>query len=177
MNASRTGHPDGKPLGAAQRSLNQAFSLQVVDRSNNHPQSQQEETEAMHYLFEIASRVAATQADALNKSTLLAAQTLNFVSQALLNVVWSDEARLIFGSTMFYPLLAMNVLFVVSQVVPNSTVKKCKCFCMKKWLAMRKKVSTVLSKFDSDSAVSMVRRTRVLGSARAFVGAVEVLLF
>jgi hypothetical protein len=131
----------------------------------------------MHYLFEIASRVAATQADAMNKSTLLAAQTLNFVSQTLLKLVWSDEARLIFGSTMFYPILAMTVLFVVSQAVPNATVKKCKCFCLRKMLAMRKKLSAFLSRFDSDSAVSMVRRTKMLGSARAFVGAVEVLLF
>jgi hypothetical protein len=131
----------------------------------------------MHYLFETASRAAATQADTLNKATLLAAETLHFLSQTLLKIVWSDEARLIFGSTMFYPFLAMTVLFMVAQAVPNRTVKKCKCFCMRKMLAMRKKLSTLLSKFDSDTAVSMVRRTQMLGSAKAFVGAVEVLLF
>ncbi len=131
----------------------------------------------MNYIFDTASRLAATQADAMHKSTLLAAETIHFLSQTLLRIVWSDEARMIFGSTIFYPVLAMTILSVVARAVPNRTVKKCKCYCLRKMLAMRNKVSAFMSKFDTDGAMSMIRRTQMLGSAKAFVGAVEVLLF
>ena len=129
-------------------------------------------------LLETLTHIAAGQTDALiTKVGPNTAQTIHFAAQTLLKVLWSDEARLIFGSSILYPFLAMSVFFLVAQVLPRGTVKKCTGFCLRKLAAMRKRISALLAKLHTDNADSLIRRTQILGSARAFAGAMDVFLF
>lgn len=69
--------------------------------------------------------------NSLNDLKQIAAAAIQLGMHALLNLVWSDEAYFMFGSTLFYPILASTLLFALTQLLPAGVLDRCKCNCAK----------------------------------------------
>jgi hypothetical protein len=106
---------------------------------------------------------------------LIALQGLQTFSQLLLKFLWSNEGKAILGSSMFYPTVAMTVLFLVAQVVPNRVVSVCTGFCKRKALAAWKRIKKTLLKYERLFVQLQAKRARIMASMRILIGALEIL--
>ena len=106
---------------------------------------------------------------------LIAWQGLHSLSLALLKLIWSDEGKSILGSSVFYPTIAMSVLFIVARMVPVTAVKKCACFCKRKGLAVWKRIRMAIAIYQSMIAKMAAKRSQVWASFRVVIGAFEIL--
>jgi hypothetical protein len=107
----------------------------------------------------------------------IAAQIAFVATQLTLKLVWSDDIKVILGSTMFYPLLTMTAIFLAAKVAPARIVNKCACFCNRKMRAIWLKVQILLKKFQAHHAVIAIKRSHFLTSMKLLVGAAEILIF
>jgi hypothetical protein len=129
------------------------------------------------------SSQAITDVSTLNGAVLFFASIAFFVAwqwfhsfnQTLLKVVWSDEGKAILGSSVFYPTVAMTILFIVARLVPNKVVKTCAFFCKRKALAAWKTIRMTIAQLQSMVAKIVAKRTQVWTSLRVVIGAFEII--
>jgi hypothetical protein len=57
---------------------------------------------------------------------------LQEITNLLFTLIWSDEARVLFGGSWFYPALAANLLLISSHYSApvRTAAKKCVGFCV-----------------------------------------------
>ncbi|MDR3616422.1 MAG: hypothetical protein P4L53_22870 [Candidatus Obscuribacterales bacterium] len=106
-----------------------------------------------------------------------AAQLAFVATQLTLKLLWSDDIRIILGSTMFYPLLTMTAIFLAAKVSPARIVNKCACFCNRKMRAIWLRVQVLLKKIQAHHTVMSIRRSHLLTSMKVLAGAAEILIF
>lgn len=111
------------------------------------------------------------------KLLAIAEQIAFFGIQAALKLLWSDEMKLILGSTMFYPMFAMSAIFLASRISPVRVVNKCACFCNRKLKAIWMRVQIILRRIQAQKTVLIIRRNHLLTSVKFLVGAAEILIF
>jgi len=106
-----------------------------------------------------------------------AAQLAFVATQLTLKLLWSDDIRIVLGSTMFYPLLTMTAIFLAAKVSPARIVNKCACFCNRKMRAIWLRVKTLLKRLQAHHAVIALKRSHLLTSMKVLVGVAEILIF
>lgn len=115
----------------------------------------------------------------LNDSPLpsVTAQITFVAAQLAFKLLWSDEIKVILGSTMFYPLLTMTAIFLAVRLSPARIIHKCSCYCNRKIKAIWMKVQILLKKIQAQRTILAIRRSHMLGSMKVLVGAAEILMF
>ena len=110
----------------------------------------------------------------LSAAVMMTYQILHQVSLILLKALWSDEGKAILGSSVFYPTVAMTVLFIVARMVPTRVVKYCTGFCKRKALAVWNRIRKALANLLTLAAKFATKRSRVMASVRIMLGAIEM---
>ncbi len=128
-------------------------------------------------LIETATVIATTRLEAVSGALSLAAQTFHWLALILMKMTWSDEARTIFGSNMFYPFVAATTLFLAAQLMPTRVVKICTGYCVKRLRVVARKMRSLWARLAASNAVLALKRLHVLVSAKVLVEAAAVLLF
>ncbi len=112
---------------------------------------------------------------------------LQALSAFVLRLLWSDEAAAIFGTSFFYPIIASTLFIVTVALMPAGVVKRCQCYCFRKFRYLARavevnghrfysKVSFLMDAFPLQEISFMLRPT-LLGSARAVVGTIFTINF
>jgi hypothetical protein len=98
---------------------------------------------------------------------------MHSLSLLITRMLWSNEGRAIFGSSMFYPTFATTVLFLVARLAPPRVVSRCTGFCRRKAVSAWKSIKKILSKAHKQAA-KLQARAQLLASVRIAIGAWEM---
>ena len=104
---------------------------------------------------------------------IMVLQVLHSLSLLLTKILWSNEGRAIFGSSVFYPTIATTLLFLVVRATPARVVSRCSGFCKRKALSAWKSIKKVLAKLQTQAA-KLQARAQLLASVRIAIGAWEM---
>ncbi|HEY9756220.1 MAG TPA: hypothetical protein V6C97_13725 [Oculatellaceae cyanobacterium] len=96
------------------------------------------------------------------------------VGMLLVRALWSNEGKTVLGSSMFYPTIALTVLYVVAQLVPNRVVTYCAGYCKRKALSIWFRVRRMLASQLSLMSRLVASKSRLLASVRIMVGTIEL---
>jgi hypothetical protein len=127
--------------------------------------------------IETVNRMITTEIQTLSQIVLYAAQIFQLLSNLVLRIVWSDEVRLVFGSNMFYPVVASTALFAVAYLVPRGALKKCTGYCMRRAVALKKWIRSFMSGKAASKGLVAIKKADLIATAISMVGTANVLLF
>ena len=111
----------------------------------------------------------------LTAATIMALQLFHAVSVVLLKLIWSDEGKAILGSSVFYPTVAMTVLFIVARMVPTRVVNYCAGFCKRKALSAWSRIKKAMAKQATLAAKFTAKKSQLIASAHIMLGAIELI--
>jgi hypothetical protein len=116
-----------------------------------------------------------TSACLISAALLMIGQITHSVGMLLVKALWSNEGKTVLGSSVFYPTVALTLLYVVAQMVPNRVVTYCAGYCKRKALSIWLRVKRMLANQLTFIAKTFTSKSRVLASVRIMVGAIELL--
>ena len=135
-----------------------------------HPTAVMERTQSVTTQFN-----RTTNACFVSAALLMLGQVAHSAGMTLVKLLWSNEGKTILGSSVFYPTIALTLLYVVAQMVPARVVTYCAGYCKRKALSIWLRVKRMLANQLSFLAKLVTSKSRVLASARIMVGAIELI--